>query len=162
MTERAQIDELDMRIISALQVNGRVTNIEMSRSLGVSEATIRNRVSRLLDEDLINITAVPTPRAVGMTLSAIIGVAVQLPQLDHVVERLASKPEARYVGVSTGRFDIIVEAFFLDQDHLLRFVTNDVGELDGVARVETSLILKVAKFSYEWEVPPSALKGRGK
>jgi hypothetical protein len=55
---------------------------------------------------------------------------------------------------STGRSsDIIVEAFFNDQEHLLEFVSRKLGALKGVTGAETSLILKVAKFSYEWEIP---------
>ena len=58
-TSESALDDLDMRIVAALQRNGRITNIEMARSLGVSEATIRNRMGRLLDEDLINIVGSP-------------------------------------------------------------------------------------------------------
>ena len=57
------------------------------------------------------------------------------------------------MGVATGRYDIIVEAFFNDQEHLLEFVSRKLGALKGVTGAETSLILKVAKFSYEWEIP---------
>ena len=156
--QAAQLDDLDMRIVAALQRNGRITNIEMARSLGVSEATIRNRMGRLLDEDLINIVAVPTPRAVGMTMSAIIGISVELDQLDQVLAMLSACPEVRYVGVATGRHDVMIEAFFFDQDHLLRFIADQLGGDPGVKSVETSIILKVAKFSYEWELPPSAMK----
>lgn len=155
---QGQLDELDLQIIVALQINGRTSNSKMARSFAVSEATIRNRVARLLEEDLINIRAVPTPRAVGMTMSAIMGVSVQLSQLDEVVSQLANCSEVRYVGVATGRHDIMIEAFFTDQNHLLDFVSHRLGGLSGVTRVETSLILKVAKFSYEWEVPTSAMK----
>jgi Lrp/AsnC family transcriptional regulator for asnA, asnC and gidA len=88
-----------------------------------------------------------------MTVSAIIGISVQLPSLHAVSERLVGYPEVRYVGVATGRYDIIVEAFFNDQEHLLEFVSRKLGALKGVTGAETSLILKVAKFSYEWEIP---------
>jgi Lrp/AsnC family transcriptional regulator, regulator for asnA, asnC and gidA len=46
-----------------------------------------------------------------------------------------------------------VEAFFSDHEHLLEFVSRKLGALKGVTGAETSLILKVAKFSYEWEIP---------
>jgi Lrp/AsnC family transcriptional regulator, regulator for asnA, asnC and gidA len=42
---------------------------------------------------------------------------------------------------------------FNDQEHLLQFVSSKLGALEGVTGAETSLILKVAKFSYEWEIP---------
>jgi Lrp/AsnC family transcriptional regulator for asnA, asnC and gidA len=150
---RGVLDETDRRIVAILQENGRTSNREVARVLGVSEATIRNRISRLIEDDLINIVAVPTPRAVGMTMSAILGISVSLPMMEDVVEQLIHQPEVRYAGMATGRHDVIVEAFFHDQEHLLEFVTRSVGHMEGVSRVETSLILRVAKFSYEWEIP---------
>jgi hypothetical protein len=45
------------------------------------------------------------------------------------------------------------EAFFNDEAHLLDFVSKKLGALKGVTGAETSLILKVAKFSYEWGIP---------
>ena len=60
--------------------------------------------------------------------------------------------EVRYLGHSTGRYDLIVEAFFKDVDHLAAFVANEIGADPASRQVETSLILKVAKFSYEWEI----------
>jgi Lrp/AsnC family transcriptional regulator for asnA, asnC and gidA len=150
---RGVVDEIDRQIIRLLQRNGRTSNTDIARALDVTETTIRKRIARLIEEDLVNVVAVPTPRAVGMTMSAIIGISVQLPSLHAVSERLVAYPEVRYAGVATGRYDVIVEAFFNDQEHLLDFVSNKLGALKGVTGAETNLILKVAKFSYEWEIP---------
>lgn len=152
-SRKSVLDQVDRRIVAILQENGRTSNREIGRKLEVSEATVRNRISRLISEGLINIVAVPTPRAVGLTLSAIIGVSLSLPRIDDIVAELVTKPEVRYAGMSTGRYEVIIEAFFTDHEHLLEFVTKDLGNLDGINRVETSIILRVAKFSYEWEVP---------
>jgi Lrp/AsnC family transcriptional regulator, regulator for asnA, asnC and gidA len=150
---KGALDDVDRRIVAILQENGRTSNREIGRKLRVSEATVRNRISRLIADKLINIVAVPTPTAVGMTLSAIIGVSVALPRIDDVVAQLVTKPEVRYAGLSTGRYEVILEAFFSNQEHLLEFITRDLGSMEGVTQVETSIILRVAKFSYEWEVP---------
>jgi Lrp/AsnC family transcriptional regulator for asnA, asnC and gidA len=150
---KGPLDHIDRRIIAVLQENGRTSNREVGRLLGISEATVRNRISRLTDEDLINIVAVPTPRAVGLTMSAILGISVSLPMMESVVDELMTQPEVRYVGMATGRYDVIIEAFFHDQEHLLEFLSKRLGHMDGVTSVETSLILRVAKFSYEWEIP---------
>ena len=147
------LDRLDRQIVAILQEDGRTSNRAIGRKLDVSEATVRNRISRLISEGLINIVAVPTPKAVGMTLSAIVGVSVSLREINDVVAELITKPEVRYVGLSTGRFDVMLEAFFSDQEHLLEFVTKDLGDMQGVTQAESSIILRVAKFSYEWEVP---------
>lgn len=152
-TAAAPIDDVDREIVRILQRNGRTSNTEVGRALGLTETTIRKRVARLIEEDLVNIVAVPTPRAVGMTLSAIIGISVELSSLREVSDRLVHCPEVRYIGVSTGRYDLMLEAFFTDQRHLLAFATDTLGALDGVTDVETFIILDVAKFSYEWEIP---------
>ncbi len=146
------VDDLDRRIIKMLQVNGRMTNTEIARGLDITETTVRKRIAHLLDEKLMNIVAVPTPEAVGASLSAIMGISVELTAMHTVGDQLRSYPEVRYVGMSAGRFEIIVEAFFVDQEHLLEFVTDKLGTMPGITNVETSIILKVVKFSYEWEI----------
>ena len=146
------VDELDRRIIKMLQVNGRLSNTEVARSLDVTETTVRKRIAHLLDEKLMAIVAVPSPEAAGATLSAIMGVSVDLPAMQAVAETIKTYPEVRYVGMSAGRYELLVEAFFADQEHLLEFVTQRLGALPGVTNLETSIILKVVKFSYEWEI----------
>jgi Lrp/AsnC family transcriptional regulator, regulator for asnA, asnC and gidA len=147
-----QVDDLDRKIIKMLQADGRLSNTEIARSLDITETTVRKRIARLLDERLINIVAVPTPEATGMTLSAIMGVSVELTAIRDVADTIRTYPEVRYVGMSSGRYDLIVEAFFVDQEHLLEFVTGKLGKLSGITGLETSIILKVVKFSYEWEI----------
>ena len=155
MAERRNdpVDATDRDIIRLLQRNGRTSNTEIGRALGLTETTIRKRIARLLDEGLVTIVAVPSPRAVGTTMSAIIGVSVDLGQLDGASQTIARFPEVRYLGISTGRYDIILEAFFSDTEHLLTFVSERLGTLPEVTGVETSIILRVDKFSYEWELP---------
>jgi len=126
-----------------LQSDGRMANTEIARSLDVTETTVRKRIARLLDEGLINVVAVPTPTAVGMNLSAIIGISVDLTAMHAIGDQLRGYPEVRYVGMSAGRYDVMLEAFFTDQEHLLEFVTDKLGAVEGIEKVETSIILKV-------------------
>jgi len=147
-----RVDDLDRRIIKILQADGRLSNTEIARTLEITETTVRKRIARLLDERLISIVAVPTPEASGMNLSAIIGISVELTAIHQLADAIRSYPEVRYVGMSAGRYDLMVEAFFTDQEHLLDFVTDKLGGLPGITNLETSIILKVVKFSYEWEI----------
>jgi Lrp/AsnC family transcriptional regulator, regulator for asnA, asnC and gidA len=147
-----QVDDLDRKIIKMLQKDGRLSNTEIARSLEITETTVRKRIAHLLDERLMSIVAVPTPEAQGMTLSAILGVSVELTAIRKVADKIRTYPEVRYIGMSSGRYDLIIEAFFVDQEHLLEFVTDKLGGLSGITGLETSIILKVVKFSYEWEI----------
>jgi Lrp/AsnC family transcriptional regulator for asnA, asnC and gidA len=151
-----KVDALDRRIIAFLQRDGRMTNTEMARQLRVTETTVRKRVGALIEDGLLTVVGVPDPAVAGLTLSAIIGIRVHLKALRQVSARLRTWPEVRYVGLATGRYDIIIEAFFTDQEHVLDFVTAKLGVLEGVVAVESSLILKVEKFSYEWEIDEPA------
>jgi Lrp/AsnC family transcriptional regulator for asnA, asnC and gidA len=147
-----QADALDRRIIGYLQTDGRLSNTEIARRLKVTETTVRKRIKALVDDGLVTILGVPHPSVAGLSVSAIIGIQVQLASLHQVAEQLRSYPEVRYVGLAAGRYDILVEAFFTDQAHVLEFVSGRLGTLQGVVAVENSLILKVVKFSYEWQV----------
>lgn len=146
------IDDLDKRIIRILTHDGRASNVEIARSLSVTETTVRKRIANLLAEGLIEIVAVPTPRLAGFSISAIMGLNVSLQELRSVSDHLVDLPEVRYCGLSTGRFDIMIEAFFSNHEHLLTFSSETVGSIPGVIKVETFLILDITKFSYEWEI----------
>ncbi|TYC14368.1 Lrp/AsnC family transcriptional regulator [Actinomadura syzygii] len=148
----AALDSTDREILRILQKDGRTSNSAIARTLGITETTVRKRIAAMRERDLMEIVAVPTPRLAGYNISAIIGLSVSLPYLREVSQALVGAPEVRYCGLSTGRFDVMIEAFFYDKEHLLRFTTDVLGALPGITAVETSLILKIEKFSYEWEL----------
>lgn len=146
-------DSLDQKIISLLQLDGRMRNSAIARELGISETTVRKRLDRLVDENIVRIMAVPSPQTIGLTHSAIIALSCDLEQLDAIAETLSSLPETRYLGYAAGANDLVMECFFYSHEHLLDFLTKRIAELPGVRHTETSVVLKVAKFSYEWEMP---------
>jgi len=146
------LDDMDKRIVRVLQKNARTPNTEIARALGVTETTIRNRVARLLDEKQIGVVAVVNPEATEATISAFLEISLHPKNLDAVVEKLRARGEVRYLGLTLGRAQIIIEAFFRDHEHLLAFQTGVVATLPGVTAVETAIVVRVAKFSYEWQI----------
>ncbi|MBA2311809.1 MAG: Lrp/AsnC family transcriptional regulator [Actinobacteria bacterium] len=146
-------DAQDRRIIGLLQEDGRMPNSEIARRLGIAEATVRKRLRRLTSEGVIRVMAVPSPETVGLTQSAIISVACELTQVDGVAAALEALPETRYLGYSAGAYDLIMECFFYSHDHLLDFIRHKLAPIPGIQKTETFIILKVRKFSYEWELP---------
>lgn len=146
------LDNMDRDIVQILQVDGRTSNSEIARRLGVTETTVRKRMAALLDGDYIEIVAVPTPRLAGFSQSAIMGITTNLRDLRQTAAAITARPEVRYCGVSTGRYNLIIEAFFADNSHLVEFVTDVLGQMPGVTDVETSLILTIEKFSADWQL----------
>ncbi len=148
--DASTVDETDRQIIRLLCANGRASNVEIAKTIGVTETTVRKRIARLLSTGAIEVIAIPSPSLTGLNLSAIIGISTELHHLRSVCRSLALLPEVRYCGYSTGRFDLIIEAFFADQAHVLTFTTEVLGAMEGITAVETSLILEIEKFSFEW------------
>lgn len=151
-SEAKPLDNMDRDIVQILQVDGRTSNSEIARRLGVTETTVRKRLAALLDGDYIEIVAVPTPRLAGFSQSAIMGITTNLRDLRQIAAAITACPEVRYCGVSTGRYNLIIEAFFADNSHLVEFVTDVLGQMPGVTDVETSLILTIEKFSADWQI----------
>jgi Lrp/AsnC family transcriptional regulator for asnA, asnC and gidA len=146
-------DELDRQIIGLLQQDGRRPNTELAQQLGVTETTVRKRIGRLVSENLIKVVAVPSPEVAGMTMSAIVGITVDMNAYEHVAAALEALVQTRYVGYSTGPYDLIIEVFFRSHEELLDLLSKKLARIPGIVKTDTSVILKVTKFAYEWEIP---------
>jgi Lrp/AsnC family transcriptional regulator, regulator for asnA, asnC and gidA len=146
-----RIDALDQGIIESLQANGRESFRAIAARLGVSEATVRARYARLCDDDILQVVAVTNPLGLGFE-QALIGVkATGSPQ--PVADEIASWPEADYVVVTAGQYDLVVEVVAAGRRDLLE-VTNRMRELDGVVSTETFLYLDLVKQLYDWGTRP--------
>lgn len=146
-------DELDRQIIAVLQEDGRRPNTEIAQQLGVTETTVRKRIGRLVSENLIKVVAVPSPEVMGRTMSAIIGITADMNALHEVATAVEALPQSRYVGYSTGQYDLLIEVFFRSHEELLELLSTKLARIPGIIKTDTSMILKVTKFSYEWEIP---------
>jgi DNA-binding Lrp family transcriptional regulator len=146
------LDDLDRKIIQQLQINARVPNTEIARSLNVTETTIRNRVSRLLDEELIEIVAIVTPKAQQSTLSTFMALTIQPAHVEAVIKDLRGRHEVRWLSRMLSPAQVLAEAFFVDHDQLLRFQAEYLASLPGLMTVESWLVLRAEKASFEWEI----------
>ena len=147
----ASLDALDTQIIEALQENGREAFRALANRLGVSEATIRNRYSRLTDSGVLQVTAVTNPLGLGFDAMAMLGVSVQGPP-ERVADALSAWREAIYVVVVAGRFDLLVELVADDRGELLDLIGR-VRSLEGVRDTETFVYLDLAKQMFDWGAP---------
>ena len=141
------VDDLDRRIIEALQANGRESFRRIAVRLGVSEATVRARYQRLTGEGILQVVAVTNPLGLGFD-QALVGVKTSGPP-DAVADTIAQWPEADYVIVTAGQFDIVVEVVAADRRELLD-ITNRMRALDGVVSTETFFYLEMWKQLYDW------------
>ena len=150
------IDELDTKIVTCLQKDGRLPNTEIARRLGIAEATVRKRVERLLREKIIQIGAWADPLKVGYQIYAFIEIKVTRPYIEKVARELAKLPEIYFMGICTGEFDILAAALFRSNNHMYEFLTRHLGRMRGIGSTTTSSIIRIVKRDFAYPVP-----GRG-
>ncbi|MBI3744011.1 MAG: Lrp/AsnC family transcriptional regulator, partial [Chloroflexi bacterium] len=132
-----KIDETDRKIIQLLQDDARQSNAAIARVIGVSEATIRRRIKMMVEDGFLAIQAVPNPTKFGLNTSAFIGIDVQPDQLDQVAAALNDRPEVGFLGVSTGRYDLLVWALVRNLEELRFFLEGFLAKVPGIRKTET-------------------------
>ena len=143
------LDDINKRIIEHLQRDGRMSYATLAKTIGLSEAAVRQRVQRLLDGGLMQIVAVTDPLTLGFARQAMVGVKVT-GDLRTVADDLAAIPEVDYVVICAGGFDLLVELVCTDDAHLLDILNDKIRTVEGVAATETFMYLKLAKQTYAW------------
>jgi Lrp/AsnC family transcriptional regulator, regulator for asnA, asnC and gidA len=142
-----RVDDLDRSIIEALQENGRESFRQIAARLHVSEGTVRARYTRLTSEGILQVVAVTNPLGLGFD-QALIGVKTAGPP-SAVADAISRWPEADYVVVTAGRYDLVVEVVAAGRQELLE-LTNRMRALEGVASTETFFYLEMWKQLYDW------------
>ena len=142
------MDDLDRKLIALLQVNGRASNARIARDVGVSEGTVRRRLRRLIQDEVIRVVAVPDPKKMGLNTVALVGIQADPDKIDAVAEKLAQLPEAHYVSLTTGSYDIFMWVALASSEELGKFLRQKVGVTEGIRRTETFVHLAIAKKGY--------------
>ncbi|UOQ56419.1 Lrp/AsnC family transcriptional regulator [Leucobacter allii] len=142
----AELDELDRKLILLLQQDGRMSVAEMSRAVGLSHPAVRQRLQRLFESKIANITATTHPGTHGLTESALIVVRTD-ERMHQVAAQLAEFPEVYYLVTTQGRFDIALEAMARDKLHLSE-ISLRIRATPGVVSSETISITETVKWEY--------------
>ncbi len=143
------LDKTDIAIIGHLQIDGRKAFTAIAKDLGISEASVRQRVARLLRTNVIQIVAVTSPLDLGL-IWAQINLRVAGAHLEAVAAAVAELPQVDYVSICAGNFDIIVGVVAHDREELMDVLVNQIRMIPGVEQAEFLLNLKILKDNYEW------------
>jgi Lrp/AsnC family transcriptional regulator for asnA, asnC and gidA len=144
-----QLDAISKAIVEQLQEDGRRSYTEIGRTVGLSEAAVRQRVQKLTDSGVVQILAVPDPMQLGFYRQAMIGIRVS-GDTTIVADRLAGIPQVDYVVLTAGSFDVLVEVVCEDDDSLIELLNKEIRLIEGVQSTETFVYLKLHKQLYNW------------
>jgi DNA-binding Lrp family transcriptional regulator len=140
------MDDLDQRLIALLRHDARATVASLAEALGVARGTVQNRMARLeADGTIVGYTVRLRPDVEEQRIRALMTIAVEGNRNEAVLATLRGDPAVSTLHTTNGRWDIVAE---LRTDSLATFdqVLRRIGQIDGVARTETSLLLSTLKL----------------
>jgi Lrp/AsnC family transcriptional regulator for asnA, asnC and gidA len=145
------LDEVSKAIIEQLQQDGRRSYAAIGKVVGLSEAAVRQRVQRLIDNGVMQVVAVTDPLELGFARQAMIGIRAQ-GELEPIADRLAEMSEVDYVVIAAGSFDLLAEVVCESDEHLLEVLSTRIRTIPNVVSTETFMYLKLRKQTYSWGV----------
>jgi len=143
------VDDTSKAIIEQLQQDGRRAYASIGKSIGLSEAAVRQRVQKLVDTGVMQIVAVTDPMQIGFARQAMVTIAAS-GDMETVAAALAQIDEVDYVVIVAGAWDILAEVVVEDDAHLLRLLNDRIRTIPGVVKTESFLYLKLVKQTYNW------------
>jgi Lrp/AsnC family transcriptional regulator for asnA, asnC and gidA len=164
-TAKSTIDEIDQRIIEALQLDGRRPFTKLAAELGISEASVRQRVANLINNQIMQIVAITNPLKMGFSLASMISIRVSGERLLEVAQEISAFDEVIYLIICAGSSDLLAEVVCRDNDHLLSFLTEKLYKVPGVQQTEMYMYLRVVKqnnwaFLSQARVSPTIIKAQ--
>ena len=101
------IDNLDRQIIMELYKDGRQRTKHIAKQMGVVEGTVRKRLAKLVDENIIQVSVQPNFEALGYQFLVIIAIQVQHGKQRQVAEKIAKVGHVCHISYVAGSFDLI-------------------------------------------------------
>lgn len=140
-----KIDSIDEQIVRLLGQDGRQTSEQLAKQLNISAATVRRRIRKLVENNLLHFAAVVDPSDFGFPILAVIVVDVVPDKLEIALEELDKQPGVKWIANSFGHYDIVAGVRFRSMDDLYVFTTKTLPQIDGVKDSETFICLKGKK-----------------
>jgi DNA-binding Lrp family transcriptional regulator len=151
------IDATDWKILSLLQEDARITNLELSRAIGLSPSPCLARVRTLEKAGYINrYVSLLDSLKVGLKVSVFINVALER-QVEKALElfeaSIEARPEVMECYLMTGESDYLLRVVVTDIQALEDFILNFLSKIPGVGNIKSSFALKQVKYKTALPLP---------
>ena len=151
------LDSIDWKILNLLQNDARVTNIELSRAIGLSASPCLARVKALEKSGHISrYVSLVDSLKVGLKLSVFINVTLER-QVESALERFEEsiklRPEVMECYLMTGESDYLIRVVVADIQILEDFILNFLSKISGIGNIKSSFALKQVKYKTALPLP---------
>lgn len=144
------LDDTDRAILRILQENARTPFSEIARRIDMSSATVHDRVNRMEEAGVIEgYHTQVDPKAIGLGISAIVGLRVEQGREQDTLERLTEIEGVQQVNLTTGEWDVMMRVYAADADELRELMFDHIAQMDGFSRSQTMVILGTTYDSHE-------------
>lgn len=149
MFSMIDLDETDLAILRELQVDGRISNVELAQRINLSPPATHTRLKRLQEQGTIRrYVALVDQEQLGYDMICFVNISLSLHQVEElesfrdVINEMPQVLECYHV---TGEFDYLLKVVVRNRKDLQRFVVQELTPIHGVARIYTSLVLSEVK-----------------
>lgn len=155
------LDDHDRELISLLQYDTRASYQELGEAVNISASTARRRIERLVNEGALKLIAVPVWAKLGFTLTAFVGISVELQHLPKVGDAFAEMDEVTWVAMTSGVYDLFAQINLPRNEDLTTFITERIAVITGIREIETIMVPRFVKTFDEYRLPvkPNPLYG---
>ena len=144
-----ELDKTDIKILAALQQNGRLTNVELADAVALSPSPCLRRLKHLEESGIIKrYVALLDPTRLGLGLQAFVNVALEKRGSVHMqsfLQAVQRWPEVIACYALTGDMDYMLHVYCEDLDHFSRFVMGELLTHPGVEDLRSSFVLTDVK-----------------
>ena len=138
-----RFDELDMKILYELSIDGSISIPNMSKKTGINASVLYSRINRLIKKKLIKKFTIDIDDSLlGIGVKATIGVNRDPKLKDSIIDKLIKTNEVSAISEVTGRFDMLVTVFAENLEALHVVVIEKIGKIDGIQNTETFVELQ--------------------
>jgi Lrp/AsnC family leucine-responsive transcriptional regulator len=142
-------DRIDRRILSALQTEGRITNLQLAEQIGLSPTATAERVKRLTREGFIlGYSARLDPRKIALGLLVFVEVKLDrttAETFDVFADAVRRAPEVMECHMVAGGFDYLVKARVADMTAYRRFLADVLLSMPGIRETHTYAVMEEVK-----------------
>jgi len=151
------IDSTDLRILTELQNDSSLTNIELARRVHLSPSPCLTRVKSLEAAGVISrYVALVNPKQLGLTLSVFISISLKEQSKSALAEferRIAEHDEVMECYLMTGDSDYLIRVAVTDISALEKFILDQLSPISGIEKIRSSFALKQVRYKTALPMP---------
>ncbi len=152
------LDKLDYQIIKCLNSNIRITSSEIAKLLNSNQRTVHKRMERLFDLGVVQLKGWIEPKAFGYGIAGDIILSVDPNKKEEILKKLESMNPISYIAIDQTPNEISIQARFRDPEEMSAFVKTELGAIEGLKIIKTTIAVQILKNIVDWTPPENIFK----